>query len=221
VGEQSFKSKRVCDLLTYNVFDFEHIFTCAICIYERLEVCQFFLVELLCLLKLESDETYFYIIPWASDLIINLVVFHRKQLWETESMLTTSSFEWNLTFLVGFPNTSITRLHRKMSWNLFISFFTYSIETTLLALLLWRLKTGFASCPLETKEMISHLCRVWWARLCSTVSYCLIRWLERNRRSGKVGEVEHWTALLSRLKNSWLLQFFSLTTQSSPATCQN
>jgi len=44
-------------------------------------------------------------------------------------------FKRNVTILMGFPTTSMSRLHHKMSWNLFMSFFTYSIALTLSALL--------------------------------------------------------------------------------------
>jgi len=136
-------------------------------------------------------------------------------------MLTTNvlheTFEWNNIF-GQIPKPSITKVHRKMSWNFFIRFVTYSIEMALSVVVgSWKLILLLV----HLKRKKSHLCRVWWTWLCNAVWYCLIRWSEHNWWSDDVGVVEHWTALLSRFKNAWLLQIFSLTTHSSPAMCQN
>jgi len=66
---------------------------------------------------------------------MNLSIFLKKTtLWNGIDD-ENERFKRNVTFLMGFTNVSITRLHRNMSWNLLISLFTYFISVTLSALL--------------------------------------------------------------------------------------
>jgi len=53
-----------------------------------------------------------------------------------EILADNKNFVRHKTFIFWFRTTSITRLRRKISWNLFMRFFAYTIALALLALLL-------------------------------------------------------------------------------------